>query len=265
MRSSTKAIFALGLLLGSIGAADAQSFSQLLGQAASSFFGGSSSSGSSSGGQSGGRLSNVLLSSISNNDIVTALKEALEISSQNASSKLHAINGFFGNNLIKILMPPEAQRMEARLRRLNLGPQVDEAILSMNRAAEDASGQVFPVFVGAIRGMNIHDGINIVRGGAGAATEYLKNKTTTGLRNAFGPIIQRSLDKVDATKYWSIVFHAYNKIPLVTKINTNLTEYVNGRALDGLFVVIADEENKIRQNPKARVTDLLKKVFGAKQ
>ena len=203
------------------------------------------------------------LSSISHNDVVAALKEALEVGTRNASSRLSALNGYFGNELIKIAMPAEAQRMAARARRAGLGEQVDRAILSMNRAAEDAAGKVVPIFLGAIRGMSITDGVAIVRGGAGAATAYLKNKTSEHLTNALRPIIHDSLDKVGATRHWGEIFTFYNKLPFVTKVTTDLTTYVNDRALHGLFFVIAEEENKIRENPRARITSLLKKVFGA--
>ncbi len=201
--------------------------------------------------------------SFTNTEAVNALKEALKIGSQNATGRLSALNGFFGNQLIKILMPPEAKKVESTLRSLGMGAQVDKAILSMNRAAEDASGQAVNIFINAITGMSIQDGISIVRGGQGAATNYLKNRTTQELTNAFRPIIQNSLNKVNATKYWYDIFTIYNKLPTVReKINPDLVSYVTERALNGLFVTVADEENKIRTNPAARVTDLLRKVFG---
>lgn len=201
--------------------------------------------------------------SFTNTEAVNALKEALKIGSQNASGRLNTVNGFFGNQLIKILMPPEAKQVESTLRSIGMGAQVDKAILSMNRAAEDASGLAVNIFVNAITGMSIQDGISIVRGGQGAATNYLKNRTTQELTNAFRPVVQNSLDKVEATRYWRDIMTIYNKLPTVrNKINPDLTAYVTERALNGLFVTIADEENKIRTNPGARVTDLLRKVFG---
>jgi hypothetical protein len=198
-----------------------------------------------------------------NTEAVNALKQALNIGAQNASGKLNSLNGFFGNQLIKILMPPEAKKVETTLRSIGMGKQVDNAILAMNRAAEDAAGKAVPIFTNAITGMSIQDGINIVRGGNNAATNYLKGKTTTQLTDAFKPVISNSLGKVDATKYWSAIFSTYNRLPTTAnKINPDLTAYVTERALNGLFVSIAEEENKIRQDPAARVTDLLKKVFG---
>lgn len=202
-------------------------------------------------------------SNITNNEAVAGLKEALKIGTQNASGRLSTVNGFFGNQIIKILMPPEAKKVETALRSVGMGSHVDKAILAMNRAAEDAAGKAVPIFVNAITSMSVQDGISIVRGGNGAATNYLKGRTTTELTNAFRPVIEGSLNKVDATKYWSQVFTIYNKLPTTrTPVNPDLTAYVTERALNGLFVTIADEENKIRTNPAARVTDLLKKVFG---
>lgn len=200
--------------------------------------------------------------SFTNTEAVAALKDALKIGAQNATGKLSAVNGFFGNQLIKILMPPEAQKVESTLRAAGLGSHVDKAILAMNRAAEDASGKAVNIFINTISTMSVQDGISIVKGGQGAATNYLKARTTPQLTEAFRPIIQGSLNKTNATKYWADVFTLYNKLPLTQKVNTDLTAYVTERALSGLFVTISDEENKIRNNASARVTDILRKVFG---
>ena len=200
---------------------------------------------------------------ITNNEAVAGLKEALKIGTQNASGRLSNVNGYFGNQLIKILMPPEAKKVETTLRSVGMDSHVDKAILAMNRAAEDAASKAVPIFVNAITSMSVQDGISIVKGGNGAATNYLKSRTTAELTNAFRPVIQNSLNKVNATKYWTDVFTIYNKLPTTrSKVNPDLTAYVTERALNGLFITIADEENKIRNNPTARVTDLLKKVFG---
>ena len=204
------------------------------------------------------------MSGLSNTDIVSALREALQIGAQNSGKKLSLPNGYFGNTLIKILMPPEAKKMESTLRSVGMGDQVDRAIMSMNRAAEDAAMKAVPIFIDAIKGMSIQDGLSILKGGSGAATNFLKGRTTQALTNAFRPIIQGSLDKVNATKYWKDIFTYYNQLPMVSHVNTDLTGYVTERALNGLFVTVADEENKIRTNPAARVTDILKKVFGAR-
>lgn len=215
--------------------------------------------------QVSGTNGNGSLGSLSNTDIVAGLRQALEIGAQNASSRLNVTNGFFGNALIKVLMPPEAKKVENTLRSIGMGSVVDKAILSMNRAAEDAAGKAAPIFINAIKGMTIQDGLGILRGGNGAATAFLRNATTIPLTNAFRPVIEGSLAKVNATAYWSNVMRIYNQLPTTrTQINPDLTAYVTERALNGLFVNIADEENKIRTDPAARVTDILKKVFGAK-
>jgi hypothetical protein len=201
----------------------------------------------------------------SQSEIAAGLKQALEVGAQTATSKVSAANGFFGNSIIKILMPPEAKKVETTLRNLGMGSYVDKAILSMNRAAEDASKKALPIFVDAIKGITINDGMSILRGSNDAATQYLKGKTTPALTSAFRPVIQSSLDKVNATAYWQEVFTIYNKLPTTrTPVNPDLAGYVTERALSGVFVNIADEELKIRTDPAARVTDLLKKVFGFK-
>lgn len=201
----------------------------------------------------------------SQSEIADGLKQALQVGAQNATSRLSAVNGFFGNSIIKILMPPEAKKVETTLRNVGMGSYVDKAILSMNRAAEDASKKALPIFVDAIKSITINDGLSILRGPNDAATQYLKGRTTSALTTAFRPVIQASLDKVNATAYWKEVFTIYNKLPTTrTPINPDLAGYVTERALNGVFVNIADEELKIRQDPAARVTDLLKKVFGFK-
>lgn len=201
-------------------------------------------------------------SSLSNSEIVAGLKQALEIGSKNAGNQLSVLDGYFGNQLIKIMMPPEAQQVEKTLRSIGMGAEVDKAIMSMNRAAEDAAKKAAPIFVNAIKTMSIQDGMGILKGGNGAATNYLERTTTQQLTNEFRPVIENSLQKVNATKYWAQVFSIYNKLPTTrNKVNPDLPGYVTERALNGLFVTVEQEENKIRQDPAARVTDLLKKVF----
>ncbi len=207
--------------------------------------------------------SNKSYGNLSNNDIVGGLKEALRIGAQNAGGKLSATDGFLGNALIKIVMPPEAKQVESTLRQMGMGSIADKAIVAMNRAAEDAAKQAAPIFINAITSMSINDGVNILTGGNNAATNYLKSRTTQALANAFRPVIERSLSKVNATQLWNSVFSTYNSLPLVqNKINPDLTAYVTERALNGLFVTIAQEEQKIRTNPAAQVTNLLQRVFG---
>jgi hypothetical protein len=234
--------------------ADAQRLNDLINKGADAVKG---ATGSSKGGGSIGNLSN--------SEIVAGLKEALNVGTKNSANKLSAVNGYFGNQLIKILMPPEAKKIESALRAVGMGNVVDKAIMSMNRAAEDAASKSVPIFVNAITSMTIQDGVSILKGGNGAATNFLKAKTTASLTTAFRPVINNSLSKVGATKYWSEMVNIYNKLPTVRqKLNPDLAGYVTERALNGLFVTISEEENKIRTNPGARVTDLLKKVFGAR-
>ena|SRR5918993_1472509 len=200
---------------------------------------------------------------LSNEDIVNGLKEALTVGAKNSANKLSAVDGFMKNAAIKVLMPEEAKKVEATLRSAGLGKLVDDAILSMNRAAEEASKSAAPIFVDAVKGMNVQDALGILRGNDSAATSYLKGKTWQPLTNAFKPVIDAALEKTGATKYWAAVFEAYNKIPLTKKVNTDLSNYVTSRALGGMFYQVALEEQSIRKNPAARVNDILKKVFGS--
>lgn len=197
---------------------------------------------------------------LSNDEIIAGLKEALRVGTNKASGKLSAVDGFFKDAAIKILMPAEAQKVEKKLRSLGMGKLVDNAILSMNRAAEDAAKSATPIFVNAVKGMSFGDAMGILRGGDFAATNYLKGKTTASLTEAFMPIIESSLQKVDATKYWNTLFTTYNKFS-TDKVNPDLSAYVTEKALAGIFYQLSLEEQKIRKDPMARTTDILKKVF----
>jgi hypothetical protein len=197
---------------------------------------------------------------LSNTEIVSGLKQALEIGAQNSASQLSSLDGFFKNAAIKILLPQEAQKVEKTLRDLGMGSLVDKAILSVNRAAEDAAKSAAPIFVNAIKTMSIQDALGILKGGDFAATNYLKSRTTTPLTEAFRPVIEKSLSNVGATKYWSDVFNTYNKFA-TNKINPDLSAYVTEKAMGGIFYQVGLEEQKIRKDPAARVTELLKKVF----
>ena len=197
---------------------------------------------------------------LTNDEVVRGLKEALETGTNKGTQKLSAVDGFFKDAVIKILMPPEAQKAEKTLRNMGLGKQVDNAILSMNRAAEDAAKSAAPIFLNAIKQMSIQDAFGILKGGDFAATNYLKDKTTASLTEAFRPVIESSLKKVDATKYWNTVFTTYNKFSN-EKVNTDLAAYVTEKGLAGIFYQVGQEEQKIRKDPVARTTDILKKVF----
>ena len=197
---------------------------------------------------------------LSAGEVVEGLKEALVVGTEKSAARLSSLDGFFKDAAIKILMPAEAQKAEKKLRTMGLGKQVDDAVLSMNRAAEDAAREVTPIFVNAIRQMTFEDAMGILRGGDFAATDYLKRKTTSQLTEAFRPVIENSLQKVNATKYWNTVFTTYNRFS-TEKVNTDLVAYVTEKALAGIFYQVGLEEQKIRKDPFARTSDILKKVF----
>ena len=205
-------------------------------------------------GMSGGK------SALSNDEIISGLKEASKVGTEKGTNKISAIDGFFKDAAIKILMPAEAQKAEKTLRTIGLGRHVDNAIRAMNRAAADAAQSASPIFINAIKGMSFQDALGILRGGDNAATSYLKDKTTISLTEAFRPVIENSLKKVDATKYWNTVFTSYNKLS-ADKVNPDLSAYVTEKALAGIFYQVAQEEQKIRKDPMARTSDILKKVF----
>jgi len=191
-----------------------------------------------------------------------AIKEALVKGTGSGVEIVSKTNGYFKSSEIKIPLPPEAKKVEKKLRAIGMGKKVDDAVLAINRAAEDAATEAKPIFVAAIKSMSIADAINIVKGEEHAATQYLKRTTTKELKVKFKPVIKSSLQKTNATKYWKDMMTAYNKIPMVKKVNPDLTDYATDKAIEGLFVMIAKEEEKIRENPMARTSDLLKKVFG---
>jgi hypothetical protein len=202
-------------------------------------------------------------SSLTEKDAIEGIKEALVKGTSEGVELVSKKDGFFGNPEIKIPFPSEANTVEKTLRSVGLGKQVDKAVLSLNRAAEDAAKEAKPIFIAAIKNLTIKDAIDIVKGKDDAATRYLEKNTSPELNKKFQPIIKNSLDKVEATKYWGDIMKSYNKIPFVKKINPNLTEYVTEKAIEGLFVMIAKEELKIRKDPVARTTEILKKVFGS--
>ena len=196
-------------------------------------------------------------------DAAQGIREALIKGTNTGVETVSKIDGYFKNPEIKIPFPPEAKEIESKLRSIGLGKKCDEVVLSINRAAEDAATEAKPIFIAAIKGMTIRDAINIVRGEQDAATQYLKRTTTEQLTLKFKPIIENSLEKVDATKYWDDVITTYNKIPFVTKMNPDLAAYVTDKAIEGLFVMIAKEELRIRKDPVARTSEILRKVFGS--
>lgn len=202
---------------------------------------------------------------LTESEATLGIREALDQGIGRGISLLNKEDGFFGSQVYKILLPPEAQRVETTLRQLGMGPMVDKAVLQINRAAEDAVGVARPIFADAIKALTITDALNIIRGGDTAATHYFKEKTTAQLTAAFTPIIQSSLEKFSATKYYGDVINTYNKFPTtLKKINPDLPSYVVGQAVNALFDQVAKEEAAIRANPAARTTQILKRVFGGR-
>lgn len=195
-------------------------------------------------------------------EIGSGLKEALSRGVEKGVTQISKPDGFLKDLSIKIPLPEEANKVESKLRSIGQGERVDKTIESINRAAEDAASSAKDIFIAAIKGMTIDDAMSILRGDDNAATQFLNKSTRAALTSKFEPIVKVSLDKVGATKNWNSIFTTYNKLPFVQKVNPDLVEYATGKAIDGLFIQIAKEELKIRKDPAARVTDLLKKVFG---
>jgi hypothetical protein len=205
------------------------------------------------------------ITGISENEAGQGIKEALTKGVTTAVLNLNKTDGFFGNEVYKLFLPPDAQKIETTLRKVGMGNQVDKAILAINRGAEDAVAFAKPIFIDAIKEMTITDALNILKGSKDAATQYFKQKTTDKLTAAFTPSVKTSLDKVEATKYYSDIVTKYNNFPTTfKKVNPDLTSYVVGKAVDALFDQVAKEEANIRENPLARTSDILKKVFGSK-
>ena len=201
---------------------------------------------------------------LTNDEVISGLKEALTVGIKNGAGAASAVDGFFKNPAIKLPFPPDAQKVKDKAIDLGLQNKVDEFELTLNRAAEEASKEAAPIFVNAIKQMTISDGFAILKGADNAATNYLRDKTTDQLKSAFSPKVKDAIDKVSLTKYWEPLTKAYNTSTLLTgkdEVNTDLNAYVTDRAITGLFKLVEGEELKIRKDPVARVTDILKKVF----
>ena len=192
------------------------------------------------------------------------VKEALNNGIKSAVSHLNKPDAFFKNEIYKVLLPPEAQKMEKTLRDIGMGKMADDAIEAINRGAEDAVGFATPIFVDAIKQMTVTDALKLVTGGKNSITEFFRSKTSAKLKEAFLPVINNSLEKVNATKYYGDAVTRYNKVPFVKKMNPDLADHVAGKTLFALFDRIGVEEANIRNNPAARTSDLLKKVFDSK-
>ena len=207
------------------------------------------------------RSRNSITDLLGTTDIGAGLKEALQKGVTEQVTKLTAVDGFYKNETVKILFPEELQKVDKTLRSIGLSSLADEGVKALNRAAEDAVKEATPIFVSAITSMKITDAKNILTGGDTAATTYLEGTTSTSLAAKFSPVIQTSLGKVGADKIWETIIARYNKVPLVTKVNPDLTNYVTEKAMEGVFKMIAVEEKDIRTNLSSRTSPLLKKVF----
>ena len=194
-------------------------------------------------------------------DIAGGLKEALNNGITKQVSKLTATDGFYKNAAVKILLPEELQKVDKGLRSIGLSSLADEGLKVLNRAAEDAVKEATPIFVDAVKGMTFTDAKNILMGNQNSATTYLQNSTTTALYGKFNPVIKNSFSKVGADKVWANIISKYNSIPLVKKVNPDLTDYTTTKALEGVFKMVAVEEKNIRTDLNSRSSDLLKKVF----
>ncbi|WP_067145949.1 DUF4197 domain-containing protein [Pseudotamlana agarivorans] len=204
---------------------------------------------------------NIPNSTIGNADIAAGLRQALDLGIDKQVSKLTQTNGFYGNDMVKILLPKELQKVDDGLRKIGLGSLADEGLKVLNRAAEDAVKEATPIFVDAVKGITFNDAKSILVGSDNAATQYLSSKTETSLYNKFNPVIKNSFSKVGADKIWSNLISKYNSIPFTDDVNPDLTDYVTEEALKGVFTMIEVEEKEIRTQYSSRTTDLLKKVF----
>lgn len=194
-------------------------------------------------------------------DIAAGLKEALNNGISKQVTKLTAVDGFYKNEAVKILLPEELRKVDSGLRKIGLSALADEGLKVLNRAAEDAVKESTPIFVDAVRNMTFMNAKTILMGGENSATTYLQNSTSTALYGKFNPVIKNSFNKVGADKVWASIITKYNSIPLVNKVNPNLTDYVTNQAMNGVFKMIAVEEKNIRTNLSSRTSVLLQKVF----
>lgn len=201
------------------------------------------------------------LTGINDQVIGNGLKQALDFGIDKQVTKLTSKDGFYNNDLVKILLPEELQKVDSALRKIGLSSLADEGIKALNRAAEDAVKEAAPIFVDAVKDITFTDVRNILLGADNAATSYLEGKTQTALYAKFNPVIKNSFGKVGADQIWSNLITKYNAIPLTNNVNPDLTDYVTQQALQGVYTMIAVEEKEIRTSTQSRTTDLLKQVF----
>lgn len=203
---------------------------------------------------------------LTNDEVISGLKEALNVGIKNSVDLTSVTDGFLGNAEIRLPFPEDAIKVKEKALSLGLDNQVEKFETTLNRAAEEATKEALPIFKDAILGMSISDGFSILNGGEGAATNFLKDKTTAQLVTAFSPKVEAAISKVKLTEYWEPIINKYNGAMTLTggeKLNPDLNAYVTERAIIGLFHMVEKEENKIRKDPAARVTSLLQKVFGS--
>lgn len=198
---------------------------------------------------------------VTNTEIASGLRQALDLGIERQVTKLTQEDGFFKNELVRIGLPPELQKVDKTLRDVGLGSLADEGLKVLNRAAEDAVKEATPIFVNAVREITFADARNILLGNNTAATNYLSERTSEQLYAKFNPVIQTSLDRVGATQVWSNIISKYNALPITGNVNPDLADYVTAEALEGVFTMIALEEQQIRSNAGARTTQLLQRVF----
>lgn len=203
---------------------------------------------------------------LTNDEVIAGLKEALTVGTNNSAGLASKMDGFNKNAKIRLPFPEDAMKVKEKAIQWGMEDKVEEFELTLNRAAEEAAKEAAPIFVNAVKEMTVQDGFAILKGEDNAATKYLQDKTTAGLKTAFTPKVEAAIETVNLTKYWEPLSKKYNQAMTLTggeKVNTDLTAYVTDKAIAGLFVLIAEEEGKIRDNPAARVTDILKRVFGS--
>lgn len=202
-----------------------------------------------------------VLANPTNAQIGNGLKQALELGVERQVSELTKTGGFYQNEIVRILLPEELQKVETALRRVGLNSLADQGLIALNRTAEDAVKEATPIFVNAIRNMSIQDAQQILMGNDNSATQFLERQTTDELYKSFYPVVQNSFQKVGADEIWSNLISQYNSIPLTSNVNTDLSDHITRQAMQGVFIMIAEEEKEIRNNVNARTTDLLRRVF----
>jgi hypothetical protein len=201
--------------------------------------------------------------SLTNDEVISGLKEALSVGIKNSVSLTSVVDGFLGNPTIRLPFPPDAIKVKEKALNLGLSGQVEKFETTLNRAAEEATKEAMPIFIDAIKNMSVQDGFAILKGGNGAATKFLKDQTISKLVTAFTPKVKEATSRVKLTEYWNPIITKYNALTMGEDLNPDLDAYITQKAIEGLFIMVAKEEDKIRLDPAARVSDLLSKVFGS--